>query len=123
VNRRALRTSEIESRMHRRAAVERIVAIAEARRDHPDVGGHDLRNAAQATLERVHAREAESEPLESRVERTVARGRELLERTTLSGARSGEYRARIEAQFAQSLFGARRAAIGETRQTLGQRQL
>ena len=39
--------------MHRRAAVERIGAVAEPRRDHPDIGRHDLRDSVEPLLERV----------------------------------------------------------------------
>src|SRR5690606_8014238 len=80
VDRRAERPAEVEPGVHRRAAVERIRAIAEARRDHVHVGRHDLRDAVESAFERVHPREAQAEPLEARVERAVAFGREALER-------------------------------------------
>src|SRR6478736_2055879 len=58
VDRRTDRAAKVEPGVHRRAAVERIAAIAEARRDHADVRRHDLRNAGQSAFERVHPREA-----------------------------------------------------------------
>src|SRR5690606_19053041 len=86
MDRRADRTAKVEARGQCAAAGEGVAAITEARSDHAAVGGHELRDALEAALERIHPREACAEPGEARVERTVAAGRELLERTTLCGA-------------------------------------
>src|SRR5690606_31200443 len=76
----AFGATKVEARMHRCAAVEGVAPIAEAGRDHPNVGGHHLRNAAQAAFERIHAREAERKPFKAGIEATVGRGGQLFER-------------------------------------------
>ena len=76
MDRRADRAAEIEPGMHRRAARERVAAIAEARRDHVHARpGMTCGMPVEPALERVHPREAEAEPREARIERAVARGR------------------------------------------------
>src|SRR5690606_17203728 len=123
VHRIADAAAEVEAGMHRRATVERVRAVAEARRDHLHVHGHDLRDAVEPALERVHPREAQAEALEARVERTVTFGRESLERTAHSDAGSGDHGPWVEPKFAQRRFRARGALVGETGETLDEGEL
>src|SRR5690606_9525682 len=109
--------------MHRGATMKWIAAIAEARRDHAHVGGHDLGNAAQAAFQRIHASEAERESFEPWIQRPVAPGRQLLERTALCIACRGQDAAWVEAELPQCLFRTRRSAVGKARQALGESKL
>src|SRR5690606_21429645 len=81
-DRRADRTAEVETLVHRAVARERVAAIAEARRDVLEIGGLELRNAVETLFERRHLREAEAEALETRIDFAVGAGREQFERTT-----------------------------------------
>src|SRR5690554_2192730 len=114
---------EVEPGMHRRAAVKRVAAITEAGRDHTHVSRHDLGYTAHPALQRLHARETEREALEARIERAVAAGRKLLERTTLRRARGGQDASRIEAKLAQRLLCPGRAPVRIARQPLDESEL
>src|SRR5690606_29303665 len=64
VNGRANRAAKVQAGVHGRAAVERVAAITEARRDHAHIRRHDLRDAVQPAFKRAHASKAKRESFE-----------------------------------------------------------
>src|SRR5258705_703958 len=70
-NRRAHRGLEIKALVERGAAVERVGAIAEARRNISRGRGNDPGYSIEAALQRLHPRKAEPEAAEARIERTA----------------------------------------------------
>src|SRR5687767_8796252 len=107
IDRRPGRAFEIEPGMEGRAAGKRVGAVAETGADVLAGGGNDLRDAAEATLQRIHPGQAEAEAAKARVDRILSTGQDLDQRAAHCGSivEGSKHALGVESQLAHRRFG------------------